>query len=163
MANFYVLAVRKLGRAKKRKKGERRVCFSPPSLPPLSFFYSQPNFRVAKTSKFAMETLATQANSSLKIIEIFHQPFLPCFNLVNGHEANTSILPANENTIKHTFTVNMKNTAKKDQFKKFKSLIIFTIDLAKVSDRRNNFFMVSARPTTSVSSIDLNTFFMLSN
>lgn len=39
----------------------------------------------------------------------------------------------------------------------------FTIDLAKVSDRRNNFFMVSARPTTSVSSIDLNTFFMLSN
>lgn len=66
-------------------------------------------------------------------------------------------------TQSNTFTVNMKNTAKKDQFKKFKGLIIFTIDLAKVSDRRNNFFMVSARPTTSVSSIDLNTFFMLSN
>ena len=165
VANFYVLAVRKLGRAKKRKRGEgkRRVSFSPLPLPPLSFFYSHPNFRAAKTSKFTTEMLPTQANSSLKIIEIFHQPFLPCFNLVNGHEANTSILPANENTIKHTFTINMKNTAKKDQFKKFKSLIIFTTDLAKVSDRRNNFFMVSVRPTTSVSSIDLNTFFMLSN
>lgn len=96
----------KVGASEKKKEGgggEESFLFS--SLPSPSFFFllSAHYFRAAKTSKFAMETLATQANSALNIIEIFHQPFLPCFNLVNGHEANTSILPANENTIKHIY------------------------------------------------------------
>ena len=47
MANFNVLAARKLGR--------EHFFFA------LSFFCSRPNFRAAKTSKFDKETLATQA------------------------------------------------------------------------------------------------------
>ena len=108
---FLCFSHAKVGASEKKKEGGgREESFLFPS-PPLSFFYSHPNFRAAKTLKFPTEMLLTQANSSLNIIEIFHQPFLPCFNLVNGHEANASILPTNENTIKHTFTINMKNTA----------------------------------------------------
>ena len=60
-------------RAKKQKRveGERReenfLLSSPPS--PLSFFFARPNFRATKTSKFATETLASQA-ISVEILKI---------------------------------------------------------------------------------------------
>ena len=50
VANFDVLAARK-------------------PLPPLFSFCSHPNFRAAKTSKFATEKLATQAMESEKLLK----------------------------------------------------------------------------------------------
>ena len=65
VANFDVLAAQKLGREQKQKKegGESREVPFSLSPSPLFIFCSRPNFRAAKTSKFATETLATQANN----------------------------------------------------------------------------------------------------
>ena len=69
VANFDVLAAWKLGQEQKKERGPRgkgNACFSPLPLPALSFFFcSHPNFRAAKTSKFAMETLPMQAKMTL--------------------------------------------------------------------------------------------------
>ena len=69
---------------RKRGRGRGEKFPSPLSPPrPSLFFCSRPNFRAAKTSKFATETLATQANNHHSISGVHRrgptpQNFRPC-------------------------------------------------------------------------------------
>ena len=73
VANFdHVLATRKLGREQKKERGPRGrgeketlAFLLSRATPSFLFFCSCPNFRAAKTLKFATETLATQAKMTL--------------------------------------------------------------------------------------------------
>ena len=65
MANFHVLAMRNLGREQKKKERGEGERAKRNLLSPSLFFLLSPNFRTAKTSEFATETLATQAKSLL--------------------------------------------------------------------------------------------------